>query len=90
MWSPSFIWAGLSLSYYPPAIIFILEYLSTGDKLQLFSLGSIYLLPQGGEQGGGKWRPSDYSPGHQLQAGLSCRMYLARSWTRGPELPLQP
>ena len=39
----SFIWAGLSLSYYP-VIIFILEYLSTGDKLQLLSLGPIYLL----------------------------------------------
>ena len=28
-----------------PAIIFILECLSTGDKLQLLSLGLIYLLP---------------------------------------------
>ena len=52
------------------------------DKLQLFSRGSIYLLPQGGEQGGGKRRPSDYNPGHHLQAGPSCQRYLARSWTR--------
>ena len=58
------------------------------DKLQLFSRGSIYLLPQGGEQGGGKRRPSDYSPGHQLQAGPSCQRYLARAGP-GPELPLQ-
>ena len=28
-----------------PAIIFILEFLSTGDRLQLLSLGPIYLLP---------------------------------------------
>ena len=42
----SFIWAGPNLSYYPPAIIFILEHLSTGDKLQRLSLGPIYLLPQ--------------------------------------------
>ena len=27
-------------------LLFILEYLSTGDKLQLLSLGPIYLLPQ--------------------------------------------
>ena len=27
-------------------LLFILEYLSTGDDLQLFSLGPIYLLPQ--------------------------------------------
>ena len=40
MWSLSFIWAGLSLSYYPP-VIFILE-----DKLQLLRLGLIYVLPQ--------------------------------------------
>ena len=33
-----------SLSCCPPAI-FILEYLSTGDKLGLFSLGPICLLP---------------------------------------------
>ena len=26
-------------------LLFILEYLSTGDELQLFSLGPIYLLP---------------------------------------------
>ena len=38
--------SGLSLSYYPPAIIFILDYLSTGDKLQLLNLRPIYLLPQ--------------------------------------------
>ena len=38
-----FYLGGLSSSL-PPAI---LEYLSTGDKLQLVSLGPIYLLPQG-------------------------------------------
>ena len=27
-------------------LLFILEYLSTGDELQLFSLGPIYFLPQ--------------------------------------------
>ena len=42
MWSLSFIWAGLSSSLAPA----ILDYLSTGDKLQLPSLGLIYLLPQ--------------------------------------------
>ena len=41
MWSLSFIWAGLSLSYYISS-----QCLSTGDKLQLLSLGAIYLLPQ--------------------------------------------
>ena len=30
------------------AIIFILEYLSTGNKLQLLSLGFTYLLPHQG------------------------------------------
>ena len=30
----------------PLAVIFVLEYLSTGDKLQLLSLGPICLLPQ--------------------------------------------
>ena len=29
-----------------PALLFILEYLSTGDRLQLRSRGPIYLLPQ--------------------------------------------
>lgn len=29
-----------------PATVFILKYLSTGDKIQLHSLGPIYLLPQ--------------------------------------------
>jgi len=38
----SLTWVGLSSSL-PPAI---LEYLSTGKKLQLFRLGPIYLLPQ--------------------------------------------
>ena len=42
MWSLSFIWAGLILSNYPS----IMEYLSTGDKLQLLSLGPMYLLRQ--------------------------------------------
>ena len=45
----------VSLAFYPnrtqlllaPAIIFILKYLSTGDRFQLLSLGPIYLLPQG-------------------------------------------
>ena len=37
--SLSFVGAGLSSS-------FTLEYLSTGGKLQLLSLGPIYLLPQ--------------------------------------------
>ena len=41
MWSLSFIWAGLSLFYY-----ILSQCLSTGDKLQLLSLGPIYLLPQ--------------------------------------------
>ena len=35
MWSLSLIWAGLSLSSYPPTIVFILECLSTGEELQL-------------------------------------------------------
>ena len=35
---------GLSSFNYPT--VFILEYQSTGVKLQLFSLGPIYLLPQ--------------------------------------------
>lgn len=35
----------LSLFYYPLAIIIVLEYLSTGNKLQLLSLGFTYLLP---------------------------------------------
>jgi len=39
MWSPSFLWAGLSLSYYPPAIIFILEYLSTGTNCSCLAGG---------------------------------------------------
>ena len=39
MWS--LIWTGLKL-----LLLFILECLSTGDKLQLFGLGPIYLLPQ--------------------------------------------
>lgn len=30
----------------PPAIVFVSEYLFTGDRLQLLSLGSIHLLPQ--------------------------------------------
>ena len=30
----------------PPAIVFILECLSTGNQLQLITLGPIYLLPQ--------------------------------------------
>ena len=29
-------------------LLFILEFLSSGDKLQLLSLGPIYLLPQNG------------------------------------------
>ena len=29
-----------------PIIIFVLEFLSTGDRFQLFSLRPIYLLPQ--------------------------------------------
>ena len=29
-----------------PAVMFILEYLSTGDRFQLLSLGPIHLLPQ--------------------------------------------
>ena len=42
--SLSFIWAGLRSS--ASAIIFILEYVSTGDRLQLLSLGPIYLVSQ--------------------------------------------
>ena len=40
--SLSLIWAAPLLL----AVIFVLEYLSTGDKLQLLSLGPISLLPQ--------------------------------------------
>ena len=35
-----------ALIFMAPAIVFILEYLSTGDSLQLLSLGPVYLLPQ--------------------------------------------
>ena len=40
--SLSLIWAGLSSSLTPA----ILEYLSTGDRLQWLSLRPMYLLPQ--------------------------------------------
>ena len=55
----------LSLFYYPLAIIIILEYLSTGNKLQLLSLGFTYLLPhQGVRLNEEKWeRPSPMTTG---------------------------
>ena len=77
MRSPSFMWAGLSLSYYLHLGVSVHR-----GPTPAVSLGSIYLLPQGGERGGGKRRPNDYSSGHQPQAGLSRQMHPARSWPR--------
>ena len=42
MWSLSFIWAGFNSSL----AFTVLQYLSTGDNLQLLRLGPIYYLPQ--------------------------------------------
>ena len=48
-----FAWAGLS-SFLPLLLYFVLEYMFTGDKVQLLCLGPIYLLPQEHEQRNGE------------------------------------
>ena len=42
-------------------LLFILEYLPTGDKLQLFHLGPIYLLPQLLVEAGMKAEPASWA-----------------------------
>ena len=67
--SLSFIWAGLRSS--ASAIIFILEYVSTGDRLQLLSLGPIYLVSQKEMKSNQvKWRQALYCTSSSSYEGL--------------------
>ena len=52
----------------PPAIVFVSEYLFTGDRLHLLSLGSIHLLPQISLE---SWRPQEIFTGKMKGEGLS-------------------